>query len=299
MATNPFKQHINIWKLKCKAEYYMLSAFEEILSNLTDNISCYELFSRTVESEPSDIWSIEAYLENKPDLSIMRDILQKALPEWKFANEIELSKLEDIDWVKRVQENFTPLSIGSFFITNPENAHLCPSSFFKIIIEASRAFGTGEHQTTQGCIEAMQSLRGVEFSRILDLGTGTGILALVAKMLWRDAMVVGSDIEEISVEIAKSHARVNDIDAEFVLFDGVPVFDQKVDLIVSNILAIPLINMAPDFSSIITEGGIVILSGFLDYQSDAVISAYQNNGFELKNILNKNGWITAVMECQI
>lgn len=299
MATNPFKQHINIWKLKCKALYGALAVFEEYFSNLTDNISCYEISSKTVESQPDDIWYIEAYLEEEPDVSVIKEHLCNMMPEWEFSSEIELSKLDDIDWVKKVQENFSPLPVGGFFITNPQNAHLCPDLLQKIIIEASRAFGTGEHQTTQGCIEAMESVRERGFSRILDLGTGTGILAIAAKKLWPTAYVVGSDIEEVSVEIARDHARINDVDIEFLLCDGPPRFEYKIDLIVSNILATPLINMAADFKAIMSSGGVAILSGFLDYQSDLVLKAYEDNGFVLKNWLNKNGWITAVMELSL
>lgn len=188
------------------------------------------------------------------------------------------------------------MEIGAFFITNPANAHLCPINKHKIIIEASRAFGTGEHQTTQGCVEAIESLQTEKYNHIIDIGTGTGILAIVASKIWPQASVIGSDIEDVAVEISKLHAKTNNINASFIICDGAPKLDQKTNLIISNILARPLISMAPDFRSIISDEGKVILSGFLHYQLPSVLEAYINNQFTPLSIINKNNWITLILK---
>ena len=293
---NPFKQPKNIWKLNFPSFYHMLPIFEEYFAGITDNICCYELTSKTDESMPDDLWCFEAYLEEQIDIESLINNLQKLVPDWSFYNKLELIKLEDIDWAKKVQEGFTPMEIGSFFITNPTNAHLCPASKHKIIIEASRAFGTGEHQTTQGCIEAMETLRNENYTHIIDIGTGTGILAMVASKIWAEAVIIGSDIEEVAIEISKSHAKTNNVKANFLLCDGAPKLDQKTDLIIRNILAKPLISMASDFRSIITGDGKVILSGFLNYQLPSVLEAYINNHFTPLQIINKNNWITLTLK---
>lgn len=293
---NPFKQPANIWKLSFPSRYYMLPIFEEYFANTTDNICCYELSSKTVESMADDLWCFEAYLEDYMDTEIVKNSLQKIAPEWMFADKLEIIKLEDIDWAKKVQENFTPMEIGTFFITNPDNANLCPKGKNAIIIEASRAFGTGEHQTTQGCIEAIESLQNQNYTNIIDIGTGTGILAIVANKIWPKAEIIGSDIEEAAIEISKSHATTNNVRARFILCDGAPKLEHKTDLIISNILARPLIDMAGDFRSIIAEDGKVILSGFLNYQLPSVLEAYINNKFTPLSIINKNNWITLILK---
>ncbi len=293
---NPFKQPENIWKLNFPSLYYMLPIFEEYFADITDNICCYELSSKTVESMPDDLWCFEAYLENEINIETLKNNLQKIAPDWSFSDKLELIKLEDIDWAKKVQENFTPMEIGSFFITNPANAHLCPIGKHKIVIEASRAFGTGEHQTTQGCVEAIETLQKEDYTHIVDIGTGTGILAIVANKIWPNASIIGSDIEEVAVEISKSHAETNKVQADFILCDGAPKLDRKTDLIISNILAKPLISMATDFRSIIADNGRVVLSGFLNYQLPSVLEAYINNNFTPLSIINKNNWITLILK---
>ena len=294
--TNPFKQPQNIWKLNFPSYFHMLPIFEEYFADITDNICCYEISSKTVESMPDDLWRFEAYLENNIDIEALKKQLQKIAPDWTFAEEITLELLEDIDWAKKVQENFSPMEVGDFFITNPNSAHLCPEGKNKIIIEASRAFGTGEHQTTQGCIEAIDSQKNENYSHILDVGTGTGILAIVASKIWPNANVIGSDIEEIAVEISNLHAKTNDVKVEFLFCDGAPSLEDQVDLLISNILAKPLIAMAEDFRKIINENGKVILSGFLHYQLASILEAYINNGFTPISIINKNNWITLTLK---
>lgn len=307
--TNPFKQPTNIWKLELVTPYFMLPIFEEYFANFTDNISCYEISSKTVESADDDIWCFEAYLPEKPDLDKICKALQKIIfnanNEWDYSDSIKVTNLEDIDWVKKVQENFAPINLGSFFITNPVNSHLCPQNMQKIIIDASQAFGTGEHSTTQGCIEAMESLRNKDFKEIFDIGTGSGILAIVAAKIWPNANVTGSDIEELSVKIAKHHAAINNVQIRSILADGIFLisdknndegFTKSANLIISNILAVPLINMASDFTNIIAEDGFLILSGFLDYQLPDVLDSYIKNGFSQLSIINKKGWITLIMQ---
>lgn len=301
--TNPFKQPTNIWKLELVTSYFMIPIFEEYFANFTDNVSCHEISSKTVESSDDDIWCFEAYLEEKPDLEKTRKTLKNILSNWEYSDSLKVTNLENIDWVKKVQENFVPINLGSFFITNPVNSHLCPEDMQKIIIDASQAFGTGEHSTTQGCIEAMEFLQNQKFEEIFDIGTGSGILAIVASKIWPDASVTASDIEELSVKIAKQHADINDVKIKSILADGIFLlngenkdedFCNTADLIISNILAMPLINMAGDFKNIISEGGFLILSGFLDYQLPAVLDAYIKNGFTPLNIINRKNWITLI-----
>src|ERR1700677_1101986 len=149
-----------------------------------------------------------------------------------------------------------------------------PDNMIPVIMESSRAFGTGEHNTTKGCVEAMEAISDMNITSVMDVGTGTGILAIAASKIWPSAEVIGSDIDEVAVKVAEEHAKINNADIELKVADGIPSYSGKVDLIVSNILKEPLIELVGKFHEALSERGVVILSGFLDYQSDEVLEAY-------------------------
>ncbi|HZV23443.1 MAG TPA: 50S ribosomal protein L11 methyltransferase, partial [Luteimonas sp.] len=161
-------------------------------------------------------------------------------------------------------------------------------------VDASLAFGTGQHATTAGCLEALDRLEpeGATFANIADIGTGTGLLAFAALALWSDAKCIATDIDAIAVEVARDNAAINGVRlghgaGELLLAqaDGMqsPLLAARApfDLIIANILAGPLIELAPDFANALAPGGTVILSGLLDNQADAVIRSYAAEGLSL------------------
>jgi ribosomal protein L11 methyltransferase len=161
-------------------------------------------------------------------------------------------------------------------------------------IDASLAFGTGQHATTAGCLEALDRLErdGAAFHNIADIGSGTGLLAFAALALWPDAKCIATDIDAIAVEVARDNAAINGVRlghgaGELLLAeaDGMqsPLLTARApfDLIIANILAGPLIELAPDFASALAPGGTVILAGLLDSQADAVIRSYAAEGLSL------------------
>jgi ribosomal protein L11 methyltransferase len=161
-------------------------------------------------------------------------------------------------------------------------------------IDASLAFGTGQHATTSGCLEAMDKLQreGARFTNVADIGTGTGLLAFAALALWPEAKCVATDIDDIAIEVARDNAAVNKVKlghgpSELLLAvaDGMdsPLLAARApfDLIVANILAGPLIALAPDFAKALASGGAIILAGLLESQADAAIAAYEQRGLSL------------------
>jgi ribosomal protein L11 methyltransferase len=161
-------------------------------------------------------------------------------------------------------------------------------------IDASLAFGTGQHATTSGCLAALDGLEsgGARFANIADIGTGTGLLSFAALALWPEARCIATDIDPVAVEVARENAAINGIElghgaGELLLAvaDGMasPMLSARApfDLIVANILAGPLIELAPDFASALAPGGAVVLAGLLDAQADAVIAAYEPQGLRL------------------
>jgi ribosomal protein L11 methyltransferase len=162
-------------------------------------------------------------------------------------------------------------------------------------IDASLAFGTGQHATTSGCLEALDKLErdGNRFANVADIGTGTGLLAFAALALWPEAKCIASDIDPVAVEVAQDNAAINRVKLGhgsgqllLAVADGLnsPLLSARApfDLIVANILAGPLIELARDFAGSLAPGGTVMLAGLLDTQSDAVVSAYEALGLKLR-----------------
>jgi ribosomal protein L11 methyltransferase len=158
-------------------------------------------------------------------------------------------------------------------------------------IDASLAFGTGQHATTSGCLAALDCLEvaGKRFENAADIGTGTGLLAFAALALWPKARCIATDIDPVAIDVARDNAAINKVrlghgDGELLLgvADGMDsallTARAPFDLIVANILAGPLIELAPDFAKALAPGGTVVLAGLLDTQADGVIAAYEKQG---------------------
>ena len=133
---------------------------------------------------------------------------------------------------------------------------------------------------------------------VIDIGTGTGILAIAAKKIWPEAEVIGTDIDKVAVEVALQHATLNDADIKIHLADGTGhnITSQKFDIVIANILARPLIEMAKDITEIVANSGAIILSGFLENQLHDIIDKYQKYGFWTENIVNRNKWIILTLK---
>lgn len=299
---NPFSQPKTTHKIHFETNYKSIELFEEFFPEDTLGICTYEVESETIDSKPEDKWSMEAYLAKKPDLVV----IEKDLREFGVKHNLDiLSKIsvipiEDKDWVKEYEEQQKPIEIGRFFITSKQQKTNCPQAKTPIFIEASRAFGTGDHATTSLCIKAMESLNIESVNSIFDVGTGSGILSFAAEKIWPKANILACDIEEISIALAKDNQKINNSKIEFYQNTeealNVPKkWDQSFDLIVSNILANPLIAMASSFQKLSNKNTKIILSGFLDYQSSDIEKAYLDDGFSVIEKLSQDKWITLVL----
>ena len=169
-------------------------------------------------------------------------------------------------------------------------------------IDASLAFGTGQHATTAGCLEALDTLEreGARFANVADVGTGTGLLAFAALALWPEAKCIATDIDPIAVEVAHDNAAINRVklghgpgELLLAVADGMdsPLLTARApfDLIIANILAGPLIDLAPDFAKALSVGGTIVLAGLLDTQLDAVGRAYGAEGLRFHGTAPANG----------
>jgi ribosomal protein L11 methyltransferase len=239
------------------------------------------------ESKPDD-WLIHVYFDHEPTADEMKVV--RALG----SGEVLVEQLGEADWVAMSQAGLQPIRAGRFTVHTP----MFPPDPDRVNfeIDASLAFGTGQHVTTSGCLAALDRLasNGCAFTNIADVGTGTGLLAFAALALWPEAKCIATDIDPVAIEVACDNAAINRVTlghgrAELLLAvaDGMdsPLLAARApfDLIIANILAGPLIELAPDFAKAVAPGGTVILAGLLGTQADAVAKAYESERLELRH----------------
>ena len=235
------------------------------------------------ESRPDD-WLIHAYFDHPP-LSAEIAALNRL-----GTGPADVEQLGEADWVTISQSGLQPIRAGRFYVHTPMYRGIPPVTV-PFEIDASLAFGTGQHATTSGCLEALDRLgrRGARFGNIADIGTGTGLLAFAALALWPEAKCIATDIDPVAVDVARDNAAINGVKlghgmGELLLgfADGMqsPLLAARApfDLIIANILAGPLIELAEDFTNALAPRGRVILAGLLDSQADAVLAAYAKRG---------------------
>lgn len=241
-----------------------------------------------VASEPDaaspDRWQVDAYFEGKPSRDVLR--LIAALVPSAREKDPRAKPLPAEDWVTLSQRGIEPLTVGRFHVRTPDYAPR--ADLVDLVIPAGLAFGTGQHATTSGCLGVLDGLkrRGKVFRNILDLGTGTGLLAFAAGQLWPAARLTASDIDPVSIEVVRENAAVNGVRGlKLVVADGLShrelVTRAPYDLVIANILAQPLIDMAPWVAASVAPGGTLILAGLLDTQAAAVARAYVQQNMRL------------------
>lgn len=268
----------------------------------------------TMRKDNNDLssWVLEWYFEQKPEeitlntsLSIGFELCGITNNE-SIGNSWSIEKVpDDIDWLEHSYKQFQPFSIGEFFIYGSHYDGAPPENQIGLQIDAATAFGSGEHGTTAGCLQAMQDLKkqGVCPWNVLDMGTGSGILAIAAYKLWKTPILaIDNDPESIAVttnHIKENHitpspqsilCKVNDgFDGEYIMKRG------PFDLIIANILASTLIDMAKDLVNVVDENGYLILSGILNEQVQGVLDAYQPLGLTLQKTYDIGEWSSLVL----
>jgi ribosomal protein L11 methyltransferase len=246
-------------------------------------------------------WQVKAYFAEQPDQFTLAAI-QNRLPSAVNAT-AALEKLPDEDWLVMSQQGLQPVHAGRFYVHTSTNKGIVPRGANPLLIEASRAFGTGGHETTSGCLAMLDRIKrqGKYFDLIADIGTGTGLLAFAARHLWPRSYLTASDIDPVSVDVTAENANANNIplgsgkgEIALCAASGTdhPLIRQRApyDLVIANILAGPLIELAPSLAEITQDGGSLILAGLLDTQAKAVMRAYRLQGFRLQRREDTGDW---------
>jgi ribosomal protein L11 methyltransferase len=245
-------------------------------------------------------WDITVHFAQAPDEQAIRGLVGLAAGE-EAARDMRFDTVEPKDWVKSTLEALVPVHAGRFVVHGQHDREKVTPNKWGIEIEAALAFGTGHHGTTRGCLVLLgHALKADRPRRVLDLGTGTGVLAIAAAKALHDK-VLASDIDALSVKIAAENARTNGVGSfvEVTWGNGfsAPGLREKrpFDLILANILANPLRRMATTMSAHLTGGARVILSGLLSAQAPAVIAAYRARGLVLERHIRIEGWSSLLL----
>ena len=250
---------------------------------------------------PGGRWGITVHFAEAPDQTSIRELVGIAAGD-EVAHAISFDTVEAKDWVKATLEELVPVRAGRFIVHGRHDRDKVPPNKLGIEIEAALAFGTGHHGTTRGCLVLLDHvLKAWRPRRVLDLGTGTGVLAIaVAKALQIE--VLATDIDPLSVRVARDNARLNGAGdrVETVRASGfsAPQFSRRgpFDLVLANILANPLRQMATPMARHLAPSALVILSGLLPPQAESVIAAYRARGLVLKRHIQIEGWSSLLMQ---
>jgi len=246
--------------------------------------------------EARDIHEISLYADG--DIDEAEGRMHSVLNGLSLEAAIGREAVPDVDWVALSLEGLKPVRAGRFFVHGAHDRQKRRSGDIAIEIEAGLAFGTGHHGTTAGCLEVLEEVARRERPRnALDLGTGSAVLA-IALAKFSHIPVLATDIDPVATRVAADNVRLNGVSSlvETATAPGFhhPVFSRRgpFDLIVANILAKPLMRLAPQMARHLTPGGSIVLSGILERQRNAVLAAYAGQKFRHVRTLEREGWVT-------
>lgn len=300
----------SLWVLRlplCHAESLWLQSEPDGLFD-PDNpptIAVFEADDQPTGAWVADDWVAALYFQAQPDPGLMHRLAGGIAGLDPDA--VQPQPLEARDWVTLSQCGLPPIATRRFRVSTPERLGEVRPGGIRLVIPAAEAFGTGHHPTTHGCLEALGWLAARRrYTRIADIGTGTALLALAAAKLWPRAVILASDIDPLAVAVARRTAALNAVRQgrghgriELLACPGVaharfrrmPNFD----LLVANILAGPLVALAPALCARLNSGGSLLLAGLLASQARAVIGAYRARGLHLVQRLGDPEWPTLLL----
>lgn len=283
------------WRVAVTVPAENAEAFEDLLSGSLPAVSVF--------GEDTDaVRQIEGFGPEEPDRAALAVELAVLARSCGIEEpDLTIEAIPPTDWLAATYEAFPPLRIGRFFIHGSHDRTPVPVGAIGLCVDAATAFGTGEHETTSGCLMALQRLaKRRQVRRILDMGCGSGILAFAAARLWR-VPVLAVDVDTEAVRVARLNARANRVSAWVNAFAADGYRDRRVaavgayDLIIANILAQPLAAMAKDLAQNLAPGGAAILAGLLTGQQAQVLTAHRMQGLELEARLPVGNWPTLIL----
>ncbi|MBI0025170.1 50S ribosomal protein L11 methyltransferase [Bartonella sp. M0187] len=244
--------------------------------------------------EANGIYEVSLYVDEAEKNSVLPRFAQVLGVN---ENKIEIEILPDIDWVSHSLEGLGPVRAGRFFVHGSHDRDKVKPGDLAIEIDAGQAFGTGHHGTTVGCLELIADVMEHEKPQnALDLGTGSGILAIGIALI-EPIRILATDIDPIAIKVAKENFALNGVAKTITAITATGLDDEEIkkrvpfDLIVANILANPLIELAPQMVPALKKGGSIVLSGILEEQHDRVVKAFEAEGAKYIKTLHHEGWV--------
>ncbi len=275
------------WKASFETPALERSGWEDALeARLTE--TGFVVTSREISRDGP--WCLEIFAESEDPvvadaIAASAAALGRPAPLWQW------EALPDIDWVAENQRSFRPFAVGPFWVHPSHVTEGQPAGLLPLRIDAGLAFGTGTHATTRGCLELLATLDPSQTVNSVDVGCGSGILAIAMAKLWRRP-VLGGDNDAEAVAVAEENAGLNGVGSlcRFVVAAGLQAPELAArapyDLIVANILAGPLIDLSESFAAAVRPGGRVLLSGLLVEQAALILSTYARRGLAFERRLD-------------
>ena len=264
------------------------------------SIAAFEVYGST--NGDGALWRVEMLHKEEPDPEELEVLLEPLVERASLGSvAIDIDRVPDADWVKQVQADMPPRKVGRFWIHGSHVDNPPPKGSTPILLDAGLAFGSGEHPTTQGCLQAIDQLaRRRRFRQVLDMGCGAGMLAIAAAKCW-PARVLAVDNDPVAVDVAEGNARLNQVGGSMRCLVSEGYADPKIringpyDVILANILADPLCDMAGDLRRVLAADGAAVLSGLLDSQAGRVQAAHARHGLSIRQRIEIGPWTTLVL----
>lgn len=271
----------------------------ELLANEIEKIEPVPFGVGVFEIEDgSNSYEVGSYFYDQPN-----DIALSLLSSVFGNREFVVSEIPETDWVAHVKRELPPVNAGRFCVLGSHDADVVSDSKINLIIDAAMAFGTGHHATTKGCLCALEKIivDGIEPKSIIDIGTGTAVLAMAAAKVW-DQEIIATDIDKVAIETAKANVEFNQLQGKVKCIQA-KGFDNhfiqqraKYDLIMANILKGPLISLASEMTTLSKKNSTyAILSGILSSQVDILVAEYAQRGWICEDKITIGDWTTITL----
>lgn len=285
-----------VWRIALTTTTTKAALYADALEELCPTVSW-------IDTDEDGFVEVEALAEFEPERAAVEALLQKAVAD--PLPPVSIAPLEHKDWLELSYQSFPPRTLGRFWIYGGHVTEAPPAGLWPLLIDAATAFGSGEHPTTAGCLLAIEELEKLgPKTNILDMGTGSGILAVAAARAW-GTKITAIDIDPESIRVTRNHAEANGVLDHLVLEAGdgfntpSAVKNQPYDLILANILAGPLTEMAPQGAPMLAAGGHVVLAGLLNTQAEMVTSAWVAQGLSLIKSWQREEWTILLLQKKV
>lgn len=299
-----------MWSVSFRVPASSADAFAQVMGDKTVSVSAFEVLDENGR-QIGDEWQIDLLCPSQPkDSDLTAQLALIAASEGVSQPSVTVTRVPDTDWVAANLSTFQPIKAGRFWVHGSHDAGTCPPGLFPLCVDAATAFGTGEHETTRGCLLALDALaKQTSVNRLvatsgpiatLDVGCGTGVLAMAMARQW-PGRVLATDIDPEAVRVARVTARANGLHLrlQFVEADGVDGRTIRgpapYAVIAANILARPLCKMAEGMAELLAPGGRMVLSGLLVTQIAMVLNVYRAQGLALERTYEIGDWATLVL----